>query len=260
MAWVRSPDRKEHAIWAAAAPRNAAMRRDEVVHDRFEPPAPSPLLSRAIRSGTEPPADASRWLPPLQRSLGNRFVQRLLEQEAFAGVILGSGGGTAGPFEVTVNGDCGGLDLQGQTHAAYSPSYTYTVAYRPTAGGVIATGTLTCTYRVATTVTLPDVPDGLTGCEARLVRHAIDTTLRRHEARHVAAFNTYRGVTRRPFRIVLQDMQVSDGKPALDAALEPHLEAMFNAEEAPRRSRADAASAALDPFNLVVDCSACPDE
>ena len=37
-----------------------------------------------------------------------------------------------------------------------------------------------------------------------------------------------------PIRVVLPNMQVHDGKPALDVA--------------------------LDPFSFAVDCSACPDE
>jgi hypothetical protein len=106
------------------------------------------------------------------------------------------------------------------------------------------TGTLVASYSVTTTVTLPRVSDfpNLTPCQRRRVQDAIDNVLAPHEREHVAAFNTYNGVTRRPFDLTLR-------RSDFDAAIRQ----MFTAEERARRAAAQAASDALDPFHVDVD-------
>ena len=114
------------------------------------------------------------------------------------------------------------------------------------------TGTLVANYHVNTTVTLPsvaDIPD-LSRCQQQRVRNAINTVLAPHEQEHVRAFRTYNGATRRPFDLTLCRSE-------FDSAIQQ----MFDAEESARRSAAQAASDALDPFHFDVDldCEDNPD-
>ncbi len=163
----------------------------------------------------------------------------------------------ATPIVVEANGGCDGLDLQGLTQASYGGNFTTTTSYTNVGSDVQATGTITCTYTVGTQVTLPSPPSGLTDCETGKVNNAIQTILAPHEQRHVAAFRGYAGRTARRFSFTLPGMSTSDGAAALDAAVQPQLQAMYDSEQATRQAASDAASAALDPFNFNVDCSAC---
>lgn len=112
------------------------------------------------------------------------------------------------------------------------------------------TGVLVANYSVTTTVTLPSVNDflNLTPCQRRRVQDAIDNVLAPHEQAHVAAFNTYDGVTRQPFDLTLcrQDFNAA-------------IRRLFTAEERARRAAAQAASDALDPFHFDVDLN-CEDQ
>lgn len=166
--------------------------------------------------------------------------------------------GEATPVEVEANAGCADLNLQGLTQASYGGSFTTSaISYTNVGGDVRATGTITCTYTVTTTVTLPTAPSDLSACETGKVNNAIRTILAPHEQRHVAAFRTYAGRTVRRFSFTLAGMSTDDGQAALDAAVQPQLQAMYDSEQATRQSASDAASAALDPFNFTVDCSAC---
>ncbi len=109
---------------------------------------------------------------------------------------------------------------------------------------VHATGTLVATYLVQTRVTLPRVSDfpGLTPCQRLRVQNAIDNVLAPHEQQHVAAFEAYNGTTRRAF-----DLNICRSQ------FDSTIRRMFMAEEHARRSAAQAASDALDPFHFDVD-------
>lgn len=104
------------------------------------------------------------------------------------------------------------------------------------------TGSLVITYSVSTTVTLPDVPEGLTECQEARVRDAIDNKIKPHEGQHVTAFNTYNGTVTLPINYT-----------GCKAGLEAHVQAMHDANAAARESAARAKSAALDPFNVPID-------
>jgi hypothetical protein len=109
---------------------------------------------------------------------------------------------------------------------------------------VHVTGTLVATYSVRTTVTLPRVSDfpGLTPCKQQRVQEAIDNILAPHEQHHVAAFETYNGTTQRAF-----DLTVCRNR------FDSIIRQMFLTEERARRSAAQTASDALDPFHFDVD-------
>lgn len=107
---------------------------------------------------------------------------------------------------------------------------------------VQVTGTLHIDYHVSTSVTLPDVPSGLTPCQEQRVRDAINNRIRPHEDQHVAAFATYDGSVDLPIRYK-----------GCRSGLAAHVQAMHDAHAAARERAARAASAALDPFNVLVD-------
>jgi hypothetical protein len=96
-------------------------------------------------------------------------------------------------------------------------------------------------------VTLPSPPSGLSECETAAVQAAIDSTLAAHEQQHVDAFNTYVGSESTPYTY----NGCKAGKNAF-------IRARHNAIEAARRAASNAASAALDPFNMTIPCD-CPD-
>ncbi len=163
-----------------------------------------------------------------------------------------SGGGQ--PQEVTVFGGRTSLRLHGRTDAQYDGGsyHTEDVRARPASGcescsrGTCfhVTGRLVATYHVTTTVTLPGVNDfpDLTPCQRERVQRAIDDVLAPHEQQHVRAFEQYNGTTRHRFDLTICRSE-------FDAAIQ----SMFEAEERQRRSVAQAASDALDPFHFTVD-------
>jgi hypothetical protein len=107
---------------------------------------------------------------------------------------------------------------------------------------VNVTGTLEINYHVATTVTLPDVPAGLTPCQEKRVRDAINNKIKPHEDQHVGAFSTYNGAVKLPINFS-----------GCKSDLAEHVQAMHDADAVARESAAKAKSAALDPFNVFVD-------
>jgi hypothetical protein len=100
------------------------------------------------------------------------------------------------------------------------------------------------TFRVATTVTLPSVNDfpDLTACQRQRVRAGINNVLAPHEQEHVAAFRTYNGTVRTPFDFTICRSDF-DGR----------VQELHDSVESLRRSTAQAASDALDPFQFDVD-------
>ena len=107
---------------------------------------------------------------------------------------------------------------------------------------ITVTGQLVITYNVSTSITLPDVPEGLTPCQQKRVRDAIDTKISPHEDQHVAAFNTYNGT-----------VTLSINYTGCKAGLAQFVQDMHDADGATRKAAAKAKSAALDPFNVPID-------
>ena len=155
--------------------------------------------------------------------------------------VSGSGPVTEVQAMATVN-------LPGQTNASFSSSFvTQGATQRRGEGGCnIASGNLVNTFTVTTSVTLPQVPDGLTECQRANAQRFIDTILAPHEQEHVTAFNTYNGTTTRPFTVTLCP---GDDFQAL-------VQAEHDADQSARQTAAQALSDALDPFNVDVDIDA----
>ncbi len=103
------------------------------------------------------------------------------------------------------------------------------------------TGDLVSTFQVTTKVTLPDADSfpGLTECQKDIVRDAIKTVLKPHEAQHVAAFETYNGQVITPFDFTVCYSEYS-----------AKVKELHKTVEAVRRAAAQGASDALDnpPF------------
>lgn len=104
------------------------------------------------------------------------------------------------------------------------------------------TGILEVTYHVTTTVSIPPVPDGLTPCQHKRVKTAIDSKIVPHEQQHVMAFNTYNGTVNLPINYT----GCRDG-------LEAYLQNLHDTDGVARKAAAKAKSDALDPFFVDVD-------
>jgi len=144
------------------------------------------------------------------------------------------------------------VTLRGRTDASFSNSFrTTNVRTAPAtgcdcAGGdcVSVTGTVESTFTVTTRVTLPSVNDfpDLTPCQRQRVRDGINNVLAPHERQHVAAFQAYNGTVRTPFDLTICRSDFNS-----------RIQSLHDSVESARRSSAQAASDALDPFEFVVD-------
>ncbi len=146
------------------------------------------------------------------------------------------------------------VEVQGATDANYDHGNFSTANMRTKratgcndcgpAACVNATGDMISVFKANPTVTLPEIPAGLTPCQQQRVQTFITTVLAPHEYRHVLAFNTYNGVVRTKF-----DYTGCQTPQALNEYLQPFHDTI-------EKQRADAAnklSDALDPFNGKID-------
>lgn len=113
-----------------------------------------------------------------------------------------------------------------------------------------AKGTFDVTYDVATTVTLPTVPDGLSDCQKEAVQQFIDGPLNDHEQEHVAAYeDNYNGTK----TISINYKNIKDTPEQRKNALQkPTMD-----EHNIRTGKAGKASKKLDPWNKDIpglDC------
>lgn len=182
----------------------------------------------------------------LQRTAGNRAVSRLLAPQVHREVDVEPEPLPDGPFPgrdhvTTVRGRA--FSFRGRTVATYSHSWDHT---NDQVNGNQRTGDLVENYTVATNVTLPPIPAGLSECEQPIVADAIDNQLAAHEQDHVTAFEGYNGSTNTPYT-------VRGGPQAATAALGRQ----HSAHEAARRAAVDQASKALDPFVVAVNTTSC---
>ncbi|MBR9998842.1 MAG: DUF4157 domain-containing protein [Cyclobacteriaceae bacterium] len=110
------------------------------------------------------------------------------------------------------------------------------------------TGQLVINYAVSTSVSLPEVPQGLTECQHERVRSAIGNVLAPHEQDHVTAFSQYNGSVTLPIDYT-----------GCSAGIEDYVQQLHDDNERSRRAVAQSASDALDPFHVSVDMD-CEDE
>ena len=202
-------------------------------------------------------------LTAMQRQLGNQHVQRFMAQRQTAayapvqreeGVQAEQQGGKDAGATTFV------LDEQGVTTATYNPPSITTKDEVPTASEgakpgedkLDVTATVVATFRVTTSVSLPSVPSGLTTCQAKRVRDAINNQLKPHEDQHVAAMQQFNGTFETT--VTVKGVTRAGAPAALVAAAKP----VVDAEGARRKKQAQDASDALDkpPFivNVNLDC------
>lgn len=149
---------------------------------------------------------------------------------------------------------CEGVNVQGHTDANYSNSFDPTVNAKPSTtckdcdppDCITVTGTLVSTFTANPAITLPSVPDGLSACETRAVTRFINTTLKHHEQQHVAAFNTYNGVKRTPYKF-------TGCKADFDNYMQLQ-QVIHNDLNDKKMAEATAKSDALDPFSPTIPC------
>ena len=108
-------------------------------------------------------------------------------------------------------------------------------------------GTLKVTYKADVTITMPDVPGGLSACQERRVRDFLRNVLGPHEQEHARLLRGYDGTTSRAFSVT------ACGRSALDEAVNTKIQQMQTDEHDQRSADAEKKSAAIDPFNRPVD-------
>jgi hypothetical protein len=211
------------------------------------------------------PSRAVSFLPHLQKSYGNRYVQRVLAADQTpadqtsddsAQVSLPPITFEREPSYFSLEGGCDGLHLHGTADAAFSSKGSVQNQVSRARQGcdcekgvrcLHVTGTLVTNYAVSVTITMPPVPSGLTDCERAHVRAFLQNVLRPHEEDHRTRFGTYNGQTRNPVDVT------GCGKD--DIAQQ--VQAIGDAEDAARQTAANALSGAIDPFVRSIDCSDC---
>lgn len=143
------------------------------------------------------------------------------------------------------------LDLEGYTDAVYNKGAGTAIGEKkkPAKGCddcddscIQATGFVKVPYKVATTVSLPTVPDDLRPCQQQRVASAIKNKLAPHEQNHVTAFKTFDGSPLLPINYK-----------GCESGYDSYLEGLAETEFERRKGIADARSAKLDPYVVDVD-------
>lgn len=185
-----------------------------------------------------------------QRGNPQELINRIAEK-AKAGYPVTSVGRATNSQNQRAYG-CEGLSVQGHTDANYADSYNAVGTATPSSkcnaddcadDCVVATGTIVSVFQASPSVTLPSVPDGLSDCESNAVTSFINTTLNTHEQKHVAAFNTYNGTVKTPYKFT-----------GCQADLDAYQQSIHDKINAKRQAAANAKSKKLDPFNPTIPC------
>ena len=196
-----------------------------------------PDLPVLLRQTT--PSDRARLMAALQRSVGNAAACQLLTEPPRSEPTVHCGGPSVSLHgDTTANYDGGKSSWKAKSIKRAS-SCTECPDDDPC---IRAVGTFTVTYHVDVTITMPDMPDGLTECQQRRVRAFLRDVLGPHEREHARRFRTYDATT--SHRI--------DFTGCGRSALQEHLQEIHDTEEEKRHTDADAL-AAIDPFNRPID-------
>ncbi len=261
------------------SPQTSEPLRPQPAIEAPQPELEGPLLSLSVGPGLGSPdgfekragAEAQRrnanrqprvqMLSGMQRQFGNRHVQRFMIQRRSAegAPVQRQGGGQ------TDKEDAGTItiDEKGVTSAVYNPpsmttkneTATPSEGAGPNDDKVDVTATVEAVFKVSTNVNLPSVPGGLTACQTKRVKDAIDKQLKPHEDQHVAAMKQYDGTY--TTTATVKGVTRAGAPAALIAAAKPDVDA----EGARRKKAAQDASDKLDqpPFVITVDLN-CEDE
>jgi hypothetical protein len=176
----------------------------------------------------------------MQRAAGNAAVCQLLTEPHLSSPSVHGGGPSVSLHGDTTADYDGGISKWAPKSIKRATGCTDCPDDDPC---VHAVGTFSVAYHANVTITMPDVPDGLTECQQRRVRAFLRDVLTPHEREHARRFHTYDGTT--THRVDFTGCGMS--------ALQEHLQSIHDNEEAPRHAAADSLSAAIDPFNRPID-------
>ncbi len=206
----------------------------------------------------------AQTMTAMQRQLGNQQVQRFMVQRR----LVDGGASVQREDKKEEKADAGTIkvDEVGVTTAHYNKAAVQTKDevitpnpppkdIKPEDDFIDVSATAVCTYTATVTINLPSVPGGLTACQAKRVKDAIDNKLSPHEKQHEAAMKTYDGTYEEAFKLthIL--------RPTVNAALTAKAKAIGDAQQAIREAAAKKLSDALDspPFMVDVDLN-CEDD
>ncbi len=147
---------------------------------------------------------------------------------------------------------CGGVQVGGQTDANYKSAFKTSGKTKPSEecssctapDCVTSKGNVVSTFKAHPVITLPNVPDGLSKCEAKAVKKFINGTLKQHELQHKTAFKTYDGVIKTPYEFT-----------GCKADLTLLVQSIHDGVDMQRSTDANALSDALDPFSVPIPCN-----
>jgi hypothetical protein len=224
---------------------------------RAAPSGPARRIPGVVPAGLRPelrmlltvatPATRAHLLRALQETAGNAAVQRLVATAGTPSTVVAAGGGTGA--SVTLHGETS-ANFNGGV-SSWSPKSMRRAAgctdCPPDNPCLHAVGTFSISYNAPVTITMPDMPDGLTACQQRRVRDFLTNVLTPHEREHKRRLQTYNGTTRHAIDFT------GCGTESLNA----HLQDIHDTEEQQRQSDAQSLSDAIDPFNrpIDLDCS-----
>ncbi|PSR52325.1 hypothetical protein AHMF7605_01705 [Adhaeribacter arboris] len=182
------------------------------------------------------------------QELVSRATEKALNRMAESQTSSSNGKATNTPNKIAYG--CEGVEVEGKTEANYTDSYTSTGTTTPSTkcedcpdDCVSANGNVLSDFKANPVVTLPDVPDGLSECETKAVAKFINTTLKNHELKHVAAFKTYNGKVKTPYKYL-----------GCQSGLDAHIQSIHEDLNTKRTEAANAKSDKLDPFHPTIPC------
>jgi hypothetical protein len=162
--------------------------------------------------------------------------------------------GKGQPHKAVANGPTPSVILKGKTTAHFDGGSFHTENLNTDPGDgcklckkkdcVHVTGKVVTDYTVTTNVSLPSMAQfkNLKPCQRQAIKDAIENRLAPHEQDHVAAFSQYNGTSEQALDLT-----------TCRTAFKSQVQKLVNAEERQRRADAQAASDALDPFQIDVD-------
>jgi hypothetical protein len=197
----------------------------------------TPSGKRPTRPGAPSGGVAARLLE-LQHTAGNRAVAQLVA--AFDGTGTGKRITLHGQTTPHYDGGSGQVSKPRITRAKGCDC----PAEQPC---LQASATLTVTYAVQVTIDMPGMPGGLTACQQGRVREFLRNVLGPHEREHARRLRTYNGTTQQQFTVK------GCGHEELAQAAQDKSQELHTAEADKRAAKADALSAAIDPFDRPID-------
>lgn len=189
----------------------------------------------------------------MQRTVGNRAVGEYVESRS-KGCACGKCGDPQGV--AVTHGSTSLPEVLCTAQASYpAPSWVGPGRVKQEDGTFRAKGKLKITIpKPLVNIDIPQVPSGLSPCQAKLYKAALDGPLAKHEKEHKKLFeetgtaNAYAGS-------VTLDVDNAGTNDEIDAAEK----AAANAEAAKRKALNEAHAKSIDPYKVKVDTSACTD-